>query len=78
MSDVNNKISLPTETWVELYAELSAYVESKCYPDRETHNKNGSRLEETEDDFLDIVEDVEEMLGGFFIKEGDLNNEVSK
>ena len=41
--DVNNKISLPTETWVELYAELSAYVESKCYPNRETHDKNGSR-----------------------------------
>ena len=64
-----NKIKLPAETWVELYAELSAYVESKCYPERETHDKNGSRLEETEDDFLDIVEDVEEMLGGFFIKE---------
>ena len=26
MSDVNNKISLPTETWVELYATLSHYV----------------------------------------------------
>ena len=64
-----NKITIPSETWVELYAELSAYVESKCYPDRETHDKNGSRLEETEDDFLDIVEDVEEMLGGFFNKE---------
>ena len=62
------KITIPSETWVELYAELSAYVESKCYPDRETHDKNGSRLEETEDDFLDIVEDVEEMLGGFFNK----------
>ena len=69
MSDVNNKISLPTETWVELYAELSAYVESKCYPDRETHNKNGSRLEETEDDFLDIVGEVEDILSGFFNKE---------
>ena len=63
-----DKITIPSETWVELYAELSAYVESKCYPDRETHDKNGSRLEETEDDFLDIVEDVEEMLGGFFNK----------
>ena len=63
-----NKITIPSETWVELYAELSAYVASKCYPDRETHDKNGSRLEETEDDFLDIVEDVEEMLGGFFNK----------
>ena len=64
-----NKIPLPAETWVELYAELSAYVESKCYPDRETHDKNGSRLEETEDDFLDIVGDVEEILGTFFTKE---------
>ena len=65
------KITIPSETWVELYAELSAYVEAKCYPDRETHDKNGSRLEETEDDFLDIVSEVEDILSGFFNKEQD-------
>ena len=66
-----NKITIPSETWVELYAELSAYVEAICYPDRETHDKNGSRLEETEDDFLDIVGEVEDILSGFFNKEQD-------
>ena len=33
-----NKIKLPAETWVELYAELSAYVESYSDRDWETNN----------------------------------------
>jgi|TARA_Y100000033_G_C2725279_1_gene100497 hypothetical protein len=64
-----NKITIPSETWVELYATISGYVESKCYPDRDTHDQNGERLEETQDDLVDIVNDVEEILSGFFIKE---------
>ena len=27
------KITIPTELWVKLYCELSAYVENKCYPE---------------------------------------------
>ena len=64
-----NKITIPSETWVELYATISGYVENKCYPDRETHDQNGKRLEETQDDLVDIVNDVEDILSLFFIKE---------
>ena len=63
-----SKIEIPSETWVELYAELSSYVESKCFPHRKTHNDQGERLEETEDDFLEIVDKVEELMSEFFIK----------
>ena len=63
-----SKIEIPSETWVELYAELSSYVESKCFPHRKTHNEQGERLEETEDDFLEIVDKVEEIMSEFFIK----------
>jgi hypothetical protein len=43
-------------------------VESKCFPHRKTHNEQGERLEETEDDFLEIVDKVEEIMSEFFIK----------
>ena len=46
-------------------------MESKCFPHRKTHNDQGERLEETEDDFLEIVDDVENLMSEFFIK-GDL------
>ena len=64
-----SKVSLPTETYVELYSELSAYVENKCYPNRKTHTENGERIEETEDDFIEIVDEVEEILRTFLKKE---------
>jgi hypothetical protein len=63
-----SKIQIQPDTWVELYAELSSYVESKCFPHRKTHNEQGERLEETEDDFLEIVDKVEEIMSEFFIK----------
>jgi hypothetical protein len=71
MELVMSKIKIPSETWVDLYCELSTYVESKCFPHRKTHNDQGERLEETEDDFLEIVDDVENLMSEFFIK-GDL------
>ena len=61
-----NKIEIPPETWVELYSELSSYVESKCFPDRKTHNDQGERLVETENDFIDIVDEVEELMSTYF------------
>ena len=63
-----SKIQIPSETWVGLYCELSTYVERKCFPHRKTHNDQGERLEETEDDFLEIVDKVEEIMSEFFIK----------
>ena len=67
-----NKIEIPPETWVELYSELSSYVESKCFPDRKTHNDQGERLVETENDFLAIVDEVEELMSTYFTPKGDL------
>lgn len=64
----NQKITIPTETWIELYSELSSYVENKCYPNRDSHNERGERIEETEDDFCEIVNDLENILKTFFIK----------
>ena len=63
-----SKIEIPSETCVGLYCELSTYVERKCFPHRKTHNDQGERLEETEDDFLEIVDKVEEIMSEFFIK----------
>ena len=60
-----SKIQIPSETWVGLYCELSTYVERKCFPHRKTHNDQGERLEETEDDFIEIVDDVEEIMSEF-------------
>ena len=59
------KIQIPSETWVGLYCELSTYVERKCFPHRKTHNEQGERLEETEDDFLEIVDNIEEIMSEF-------------
>ena len=63
------KPKINAETWVEMYAELSAYVENKCFPNRITHDSNGSRTEESEDDFLDIVDNVETIMRMFLKKE---------
>ena len=65
------KITIPSEVWVELYCELSSYVENKCFPDRKTHNEEGERLDETQDDFCEIVDEVEGILESFFTKEDD-------
>ena len=64
-------IKLPTTTWIELYSEISQYVESRAFPNRTTHNEDGSRRAYTEDDFVKIVNDVEEILSQFFEKEND-------
>ena len=63
-----SKIKLPSEVWIELYSELSSYVENRCYPNRKTHNEKGERIEETQDDFCEIVDDVESILDTFFKK----------
>lgn len=63
------KITIPTEIWIELYCDLSSYVENKCYPNRKTHNEEGERLDETQNDFCEIVDEVESILGSYFRKE---------
>jgi hypothetical protein len=65
------KITIPSEVWIELYSELSSYVENKCFPNRKTHNEEGERLDETQDEFCEIVDEVEGILETFFRREED-------
>ena len=65
------KITIPSEVWIELYSELSSYVENKCFPNRKTHNKEGERLDESQDDYCEIVDEVEGILESFFTREDD-------
>jgi|TARA_R100000455_G_C6234222_1_gene94944 hypothetical protein len=68
----SNKITIPSETWVELYATLSHYVlqYSSLDPLTETDENGDERYtEEKQDEFCDIASEVEDILSGFFIKE---------
>ena len=65
------KITIPSEVWIELYSELSSYVENKCFPNRKTHNEEGERLDETQDDFCEIVDEIEGILESYFKREDD-------
>jgi hypothetical protein len=65
-----SKITIPSDVWVGLYAELSAYIEEYGSIDNR-FDDNGNRLEEYEDDFLQIVNDVEEIMSNFLTREGD-------
>jgi hypothetical protein len=64
------KIKIPSDVWVSLYAELSAYVEEYGSIDNR-FDDDGNRLEEYEDEFLQIVDNVEEIMSNFLIREGD-------
>ena len=59
-AEKEKKIEIPSELWVELYSELSSYVENKCYPEE------GKR---SEDNFCEIVGEVEGILRSYFRKE---------
>ena len=59
-AEKEKKIEIPTELWVELNCELSAYVENKCYPEE------GER---SEDNFCEIVDEVGGILESYFRKD---------
>ena len=63
-----SKIKIPTETWVELYAKLSFYVE-ECSGVEPVYDDDGQRTPETADKFCDIVNDIESILSDYYIKE---------
>ena len=63
------KITIPTELWVKLYCELSAYVENKCYPEEGIFI--GSYFERSEDNFCEIADEIESILGSHFKKRED-------
>tara|TARA_B100001094_G_C18078301_1_gene743805 strand:- start:249 stop:464 length:216 start_codon:yes stop_codon:yes gene_type:complete len=69
---MKNKITIPTEQWVELYSELSNYIlEYSSLDNIMTVDSLGNevRTEEKEDEFCSIVDEVEDILEDFFIKE---------
>tara|TARA_Y100000114_G_scaffold35933_1_gene31487 strand:- start:235 stop:429 length:195 start_codon:yes stop_codon:yes gene_type:complete len=63
-----NKIKLSAPTWVELYSTLATYVEQYGSIDNR-YDDDGNRLEEYEEEFCSIVDNVEAILEQFFIKE---------
>tara|TARA_R100001086_G_scaffold242114_1_gene169510 strand:+ start:87 stop:287 length:201 start_codon:yes stop_codon:yes gene_type:complete len=62
------KIKLSAPIWVELYATLAGYVEEYGSTDNRFDDE-GNRLEEYEDEFCSIVDDVEDIMSRFFVKE---------
>ena len=67
-----SKIKLPSEVWVELYTELSAHILEYSSLDPVTFvDENGEEryTEEKQDQFCQIVDDVESIMGTFFKKE---------
>jgi hypothetical protein len=67
------KITLPTETWVELYGVLSNYVLEYSSLDPITKTEpNGDEVytDEKQDEYNYIVADVEDILRTFFKKNG--------
>ena len=61
------QIKIPTPTWVELYGELSSYVEEYGSIDCR-FDDDGNRLEEYEGEYESIVDDVENIMSRYFVK----------
>ena len=69
---MSNKITISTEKWVELYGVLSSYVLEYSSLDPITKiEPNGDEVytEEKQDEYNDIVDDIEDILRTFFTKE---------
>ena len=69
---MEDKITITTEKWVELYGVLSNYVLEYSSLDPITKiEPNGDEVytEEKQDEYNSIVGDVEDILKTFFIKE---------
>ena len=69
-----SKVKLSTPMWVELYSTLANYVEEYGSIDNR-FDDDCNRKEEYEDEFCMIVDNVESIMGRFFIK-ADINEEV--
>ena len=69
----SKKIVLPTTKWVELYTRLSEYVLEYSSLDP-IYNDDGTKTEEKQDEFCNIVDYVENILRMYFIKEDEIKN----
>ena len=69
------KTIIPTEKWVELYGELSNFIlEYSSLDEIWTIDENGAevRTEEKQDQFIDIVDAVEDIMRrSGLVKEGE-------
>ena len=65
-----NKIIIPAEKWVELYSELSEYVLQYASLDP-IYDDQGNRTEEKQNEFINIVDDVEIIMESVLTK-GDI------
>ena len=66
-----NKITIPSETWVELYTSLSSFILHFSALDPVwTEDENGGEVytEDAQNKFMDISEQVEDILSLFFNK----------
>ena len=62
-----DKVVIPAEKWVGLYAELASYIEE--YSSLDNHfDDDGNRKPEYEDQFHDITDNVENIMSQFLIK----------
>ena len=72
---IMKKIIIPTEKWVELYGELSNFIlEYSSLDEIWTIDENGAevRTEEKQDQFIDIVDAVEDIMRrSGLVKEGE-------
>jgi len=67
-----NKITIPSETWIELYSTLSNHIlEYSALDPVWTEDENGGEVytEDAQNKFMDISEQVEDILSLFFNKE---------
>ena len=64
-----NKIIIPAEKWVELYAELSEYILEYASLDP-IYDDEGNRTEEKQNEFINIVDSVESIMEGVLTKGG--------
>ena len=67
------KIKIPTPIWVQLYSELASYTEEYGSIDNR-FDDDGNRLEEYEDEFCTITDNVEGIMEKFFEKSDDTND----
>tara|TARA_R100000655_G_scaffold103334_1_gene149723 strand:- start:59 stop:265 length:207 start_codon:yes stop_codon:yes gene_type:complete len=67
-----SKPIIPDEKWVELYAMLSEYILQYSSLDP-IEDEEGYRTEEKQDEYIDIVDSVEDIMRSVLTKEGDLS-----
>tara|TARA_R110002167_G_scaffold172089_2_gene370279 strand:- start:489 stop:710 length:222 start_codon:yes stop_codon:yes gene_type:complete len=61
-------VFIPAEKWVELYAELSEYILEYASLDP-IYDDEGNRTEEKQNEFINIVDDVERIMENVLTKE---------